>query len=255
VALGAGILASRLSGREVSQVLVDVSPYSFGPSHLGELNGVFYTHCYHPIIRRNTPLPVTRTDRYTTASPFQTTVQLEIFQGDDPDALKNVFVGNFRITGLTPMEDPNEVLCRMTLDLDGILGVTAIEKRTGKSKSITITNALKTMTDEDLETARRRMEELFATRGGELPPAAAHLEEEEEKADPAPGGDWERVQREARDLVERCRRLFSEMHDEDKEEAIGLNEEIEGAVASRDADVLADRVQELKELLFFVEGR
>ena len=63
VALGAGVLASRLAGRDVERVLVDVSPYSFGPSYLGERGGVPYPHCYHPIIHRNTPLPVTRTEQ------------------------------------------------------------------------------------------------------------------------------------------------------------------------------------------------
>ena len=61
VALGAGVLASRLAGRDVDRVLVDVSPYSFGVSFLGERGGFPYPHCYKPIIRRNTPLPLTRT--------------------------------------------------------------------------------------------------------------------------------------------------------------------------------------------------
>ena len=55
VALGAGVLAARLAGHDVERVLVDISPYSFGPSHLGLRHGVPYEHCYHPIIARNTP--------------------------------------------------------------------------------------------------------------------------------------------------------------------------------------------------------
>ncbi len=69
VALGAGVLASRLAGHGVERVLVDVSPFSFGPSYLGERGGFPYAHCYHPIIYRNTPLPVTRTESYSTAHP------------------------------------------------------------------------------------------------------------------------------------------------------------------------------------------
>ncbi len=271
VALGAGVLASRLSGLEVDQVLVDVSPYSFGPSYIGEMNGTVYRHCYHPIIYRNTPLPVTRTDRYHTAHPYQDTVDIEIYQGDDPDALKNVFVGNFRISGLTPMEEPNEVLCRMSLDLDGILQVTAIEKLTGKSKRVTIRNALKTMTADDVKAARRRLEALFASRAADTVPltgedleetvpvnaavVAAPVEDEDKAGSPPPSGEWDRVEREARALVDRCRQLFSEMHDDDKEEAIGLHEEIERAIASRDTKTVSDRVRLLKELLFFVEGK
>ena len=101
VALGAGVLASRLAGHEVERVLVDVSPYSFGPCYLGERGGVPYPYCYRPIIHRNTPLPVTRTESYSTSHPYQTTVEFQIFQGDDEDALKNVPVGDFRIDDLT----------------------------------------------------------------------------------------------------------------------------------------------------------
>src|SRR5437016_12654170 len=118
VALGAGVLASRLAGHEVQRVLVDVSPYSFGPSYLGDRGGVLYPHCYRPIIHRNTPLPITRTESYWTAAPYQKVVQLEIYQGEDEDALKNILVGDFRVDGLQHTEEPNEVLSQMSLDAE-----------------------------------------------------------------------------------------------------------------------------------------
>jgi len=164
VALGAGVLASRLAGRDVERVLVDVSPYSFGPSYLGERGGIPYPHCYHPIIHRNTPLPVTRTDSYYTSFPGQTRVDIQIFQGDDEDALKNVLVGDFQVSGLRSTPGTNEVLCRMSLDVDGILHVSAIEKDTGKSKQITISNALQAKSAAEIAAARKRIEELFSTR-------------------------------------------------------------------------------------------
>ena len=133
VALGAAVLGSRLAGQQVNRVLVDVSPFSFGPSYLGTRDGQPYPYCYHPVIERNTPLPVTRTDKYFTATPYQETVQFEIFQGEDEDALKNIPVGHFQLDDLKPMPTPSEVLCRMTLDVDGILKVTATQKETGKS--------------------------------------------------------------------------------------------------------------------------
>jgi len=165
VALGAGVLASRLAGHDVERVLVDVSPYSFGPAYLGERGGAPYPYCYHPIIRRNTPLPVTRTESYCTTHPNQTAVDIQIFQGDDEDALKNLLVGDFRVDKLTPTQGTlNEVLCRMSLDLDGILHVTAIEKHTGKSKQVTIANALQTKSEAEIAAARKRIEDLYASR-------------------------------------------------------------------------------------------
>ncbi len=259
VALGAGVLASRLAGHDVERVLVDVSPYSFGPSYLGERGGFPYGHCYHPIIRRNTPLPVTRTDSYATAHPFQTTVDIELYQGDDEDALKNIPVGNFRIEGLRPTEEPNPVLCRMSLDLDGILHVTAIEKETGKSKHITITNALAAKSPEEIDAARERLNALWATRGEDDVDAAEQeeLDDSEPQREPpeiAAAGDLEqRAAAEA--LLARSRGLLSRMHADDVEEAVTLHERIAAALVSGDAAELAEAMSELRELHFFVEGK
>jgi molecular chaperone DnaK (HSP70) len=270
VALGAGVLASRLAGRDVDRVLVDVSPYSFGPSYLGERGGVRYPHCYHPIIHRNTPLPVTRTESYFTSYAGQTRVDIQIFQGDDEDALNNVLVGDFRIDGLTRMDDLNEVLCRMSLDVEGILHVSAIEKRTGKSKQITISNALRARSEAEIKSGRQRLEELFSTRAGldvdesaETPLAddaiktIANVELEAEhtngKAVPV-DANWPALRHEAVELLQRSHELIGRMHAEDREEATGLQHAIETAVAQHDSRPLAEAVRSLKELLFFVAG-
>ncbi len=276
VALGAGVLASRLAGREVERVLVDVSPYSFGPSYLGERGGVEYPYCYHPIIRRNTPLPVTRTDSYYTTFPGQREVDIQIFQGDNEDALQNILVGDFRVEGLAVTDGPNEVMCRMSLDVDGILHVAAIEKRTGKSKHITIANAMQAKSDEEMAAARKRITELYASREEAFDEEADEDEGEEVLAAGAES-DWERGvveveaqktngkvipmdsswaehRREAVELIQRSRRLLETMHAEDKEEAVLLTASIEAAVSNRDSHALVDAVQSLKELLFFVEG-
>ena len=269
VALGAGVLASRLSGRDVNRVLVDVSPYSFGVSFLGERGGVPYPHCYKPIIHRNTPLPLTRTERFYTSHPFQTQVDIEVYQGDDDDALKNILVGDFTISGLTETEDLNEILCRMRLDLDGILEVTSQEKATGKSKQITIANATQPKTAEEIAAGRKRIQELFASR-------APELEEEFDDAldvdDPGDGIFQAQIQEtepldavaeraalpgetEAESLLARSRKLLEQMHEEDREEAIDLHERIGAAIESGDAATLAEASRALSELLFFMEGQ
>jgi len=262
VALGAGVMASRLAGRAVDRVLVDVSPYSFGVSYLGDRGGYPYPHCYKPIIRRNTPLPLTRTEQYMTSHPYQTEVDVHVYQGDDNDALKNILVGDFRVEGLTAMEDANEILCRMRLDLDGILEVAAVEKRTGKSKHIRIANALRAKSAEEIAAGRKRIQELYEARGEMADEAWETPEDlEEDVVDagakviemPAPvraGGDAE-----IESLLERSLRLLAKMHAEDREEAIGLHEKIDAAMASGDAAALQEAAGALKELLFFVEGR
>ncbi|MBO0911921.1 MAG: Hsp70 family protein, partial [Acidobacteria bacterium] len=181
VALGAGVLASRLGGHDVERVLVDVSPYSFGISYLGERDGVSYPHCYKSIIRRNTALPITRTERFYTTHPLQKEVEIRVYEGEDSDAMRNIPVGDFMVKGLTPTEDESEVLCRMALDLDGILHVTAIEKLTGLAKHVTIDRVLEARSDAQIAEARRRLEELHAARIDE--------EESPEGEDQFPGGN------------------------------------------------------------------
>jgi molecular chaperone DnaK (HSP70) len=286
VALGAGVLAARLSGCEVDRVLIDVSPYSFGPSYLGERGGLPYLYCYHPIIRSNTALPVTRTDRYYTTFPYQKAVDIDIYQGDDPDALKNIPVGHFRVERLKPTEEPNTVLCRMNLDIDGILKVTAIEKETGKSKQITIDKALQPKSDEEISAARKRLQALYDTRTTERDRRSADPDDSdretrmENQHDPGevaihtahggrtdPAGEamegkilefdsaWSRAHREAKSLLKRSRRILNRMHADDQEEVIDLHQQIESAMASRDNAELSETCRELKELLFFVEGQ
>src|SRR5579872_331576 len=278
VALGAGVLASRLGGHDIERVLVDVSPYSFGPSYLGSRGGVPYPHCYHPVIHRNTPLPVTRTERYSTVYPGQTDVDVHIFQGDDEDALKNVLVGDFRVEKLTPTRESNEVLCRMSLDVDGILHVTAIEKLTGNSKHVTIANALRVKSDDEIAVARKRIEDLYARReqdfeepdvidgnvfGEDTGPGAEIIDAEGivgELASEMPHANgkahpdqaWAETRHEAVEIVQRSRRALESMHEEDRREAAGLHEAIEAAVAAHDRQALGQALKSLKELLFFV---
>ncbi|MFN7925360.1 MAG: Hsp70 family protein [Bryobacteraceae bacterium] len=267
VALGAGVLASRLGGHGVDRVLVDVSPYTFGVSFLGLRGGYEYPYCYKPIIKRNTPLPVTRTERFYTTHPEQTVVEIEVFQGDDDDALKNIPVGNFKITGLTELEnDLNEVHCRMKLDLDGILEVTAIEKRTGKTKQIVIDDALKSRSQTEIAAARKRLQDLYSGRAEEVEatweesaaaPEGSELDAGTAKVEERAAADEDavRMERESRDLLGRARELLSSMHPDDREEAINLIEEIDVSIRSGNAPGFQKATGALRELLFFVGGK
>jgi molecular chaperone DnaK (HSP70) len=270
VALGAGVLASRLGGHDVERVLVDVSPYSFGISYLGERGGIPYPHCYKPILRRNSPLPITRSERFYTSHPYQEEVEICVYEGEDEDALRDILVGDFHVKGLTPVREENEVLCRMSLDLDGILHVTATEKRSGLSKHITIARALETKSEAEIAAARKRLEALYSTRQSEEEGAEEEEDVEGEesianedslKALPALSessakeDDWSAVASEGKQLIDRSRQLFEQMHEEDREEAIDLNAQIESAINAGDAAVLKQSARDLRELLFFVEGR
>ena len=268
VAFGAGVLAARLAGHAVERVLVDISPYSFGPSYFGLLNGVPSEHCYRPIIARNTPLPVSRTESYFTMVDQQQAWQVSIYQGDDPHALNNLLVGRFLAEGFSRVPAGNEILCRMDLDLDGILRVTATEKRTGLAKQITIEGATTALSESEMDQARRRMQALF---GGEE--EGTEFDEEgdfdEEEGDEVieiavrditantSAAEAERDRRvqisEARALVERSRRLLDKMAAEDREEARAFHAQIEDALKTAQWQPLHVAMTALAELLFYVE--
>jgi molecular chaperone DnaK (HSP70) len=195
-------------------------------------------------------------------------VQIEIYQGEEDDALKNILVGDFRIEGLRPMEGPNEVLCRMSLDIDGILRVTAIEKETGKSKHITIARALREKSPREIAAARERMKALYASHSaagphldeGELASHDAYEANELVTSDAPDNGADDLPQalemvKEASEVVGQSERLLGTLHEEDREEAINLHEKINAAIRSNDAGALKKATADLRELLFFVEGR
>ena len=92
VAVGAGLQAAREMGRSDSGVLVDITPYTFGTSAIGELDGMPCLTCFFPLIRRNTKLPARKSEVFYTMVDQQKIVDVLVYQGEAPDALDNVAV-------------------------------------------------------------------------------------------------------------------------------------------------------------------
>ena len=106
VALGAGVQAARLEGHEIDRVLVDVSPWSFGVSHVGYLGDIPTDHCFKAVIARNSLLPANRPESFETLYDEQEAVRISILQGEDPDALRNIFIAD---SGRTPLESSGAI--------------------------------------------------------------------------------------------------------------------------------------------------
>ena len=166
VALGAAIQGAAIAGEDVSAVLVDATPYSFGISALGELDGDLYPYCFRPIIVKNTPIPVRRSEVFYTVMEDQTEVEINVFQGENPDARENIQIGEFRVVGLSRVPSGNEIIVDLALDRDGILQVTAKEKKTGLQQRIVIDHALAQLGETSLAEARERVGSLFDPRRG-----------------------------------------------------------------------------------------
>jgi len=149
VAVGAAIQAAILSGEHKDIVLVDVTPLSLGVETLG---GVFTK-----IIERNTAIPVSKSQIFTTAVDNQTRVEIHVLQGERPMAADNVSLGRFFLDGIPPApRGVPQIEVTFNIDVNGILNVTAKDLATGKAQQITIQSSR--LSEEEIERMRREAE-------------------------------------------------------------------------------------------------
>lgn len=134
VAIGAAIQAGVLTGETKDVVLLDVTPLTLGVETLG---GVMT-----PLIQRNTTVPTSKSEVFSTAADNQTQVEVHILQGERPLAKDNKSLGRFILEGIPPApRGVPQVEVSFDIDANGILTVTAKDKATGKSQSIKITGS------------------------------------------------------------------------------------------------------------------
>ncbi len=161
VALGAAVQGGLIAGVDVGPILVDITPHTLGIEALGELYGFMSTNHFSPIIERNTPLPVSRTEIYSTVTDKQPAVDIRVFQGENADTRYNTMVGEMRVEGLAKVPAGNEILVRFDLDLSGILKVTATERATGLAKHVVIDNAMERFRKRERSDAIDRLEAIM----------------------------------------------------------------------------------------------
>ncbi|KAM3408005.1 hypothetical protein ACQJBY_001350 [Aegilops geniculata] len=134
VALGAAVQAGVLSGDVSDIVLLDVTPLSLGLETLG---GVMTK-----IIPRNTTLPTSKSEVFSTAADGQTSVEINVLQGEREFVRDNKSLGSFRLDGIPPApRGVPQIEVKFDIDANGILSVAAVDKGTGKKQDITITGA------------------------------------------------------------------------------------------------------------------
>ncbi|MBW4613790.1 MAG: molecular chaperone DnaK [Desmonostoc vinosum HA7617-LM4] len=133
VALGAAIQAGVLGGEVDNLLLLDVTPLSLGIETLGEV--------FTKIIERNTTIPTSKSQVFSTAVDGQTSVEIHVLQGERAMARDNKSLGKFLLTGIPPAPRgvPQIEVC-FEIDVNGILKVSAQDKGTGREQSVRITN-------------------------------------------------------------------------------------------------------------------
>ena len=143
VAVGAAIQAGVLAGEVKDIVLLDVTPLTLGIETLG---GVMT-----PLVPRNTTIPVSKSQVFSTAENNQTAVDIHVLQGERPMAKDNKSLGMFRLDGIPPaMRGLPQIEVTFDIDANGIVNVSAKDKATNKEQKITITNS-SNLTEEDID--------------------------------------------------------------------------------------------------------
>lgn len=153
VASGAAVQASIICGLEGSKemLLLDVTPISMGIETMG---GVFTK-----LIEANTTIPCKKTEVFSTAVDNQSSVDINVLQGERPMAKDNKSIGLFRLDGIMPApRGIPQIVVNFDINANGILTVTAVDKATGKEQSITI-QSKGSLSDAEIEKIKREAEE------------------------------------------------------------------------------------------------
>ncbi len=143
VALGAAIQAGVLAGEVKDVLLLDVTPLSLGIETLGAV--------FTKLIDRNTTIPTSKSQIFSTAADNQTTVEIHVLQGERPMASQNKTLGRFQLSGIPPApRGIPQIEVKFDIDVNGIVSVSAKDMGTGKAQSITITSS-EALSDDEIE--------------------------------------------------------------------------------------------------------
>ena len=223
VAIGAAIQGGVLTGEVSDLVLLDVTPLSLGIETLGNVMTV--------LIPRNTTIPASKSQVFSTAADNQPAVDIHILQGERPMVQDNKTLGRFQLGNIPPAPRGGpQIEVKFDIDANGIVNVSAKDLGTGKEQSITITSNTN-LTDEEIDKMMKEAEQ--------------NKEQDEKRKEEAD------VRNDADSLIFQTEKALKDLGDKvdakDKEEAMDKVKELKEALNGSDVDEIKKLKDELQE--------
>ncbi len=228
VALGASIQGGVLSGDVKDIVLLDVTPLSLGIETMGSV--------FTKVIEKNTTIPVSKSQVFSTAADSQPSVEVHVLQGERPMAKDNRTLGRFHLDGIPPApRGIPQIEVTFDIDANGIVNVKAVDKGTGKQQKITITNSSGLSKDEIAKMQRE---------------AEEHAEEDKKKMEEI------EVRNSADSLVHQAKKVLTDAKDqinaELKEKIESAAKEVEEALNGSETEVIKQKTEALQQAVYEV---
>jgi molecular chaperone DnaK len=266
VAMGAAVQGANLSGHKTDSILVDITPHTFSTATIQD-NGGFAPPSLTcvPLIPRNSPLPVTKSELFYTMFPGQDAVEITAYQGEHSDPELNSLVGKFMCEGLDPNAPGNSpILISFGLDLSGMLKVTATEKTTGLTKTVAL-DTHNLAAPVDLDVSRQRISDLL------INPDEKQEEDDDDAEDFSndddgsfiepltpqqsdTAADQEELLKSAKQLRHRAESLLDkDISAEDASEIRSQLDKARHTIANREWAALQTVLDSLSDLLFYLE--